>query len=325
MMGTPVLEVLEAGLLTTVQDRGRPGAVDLGVPVGGACDPWSMVVANALAGNHDAAATLEMTMTGPTLRVLSDCLVGLAGADFEALVVDDGRQLRPGAATRLRKDETLRFDVPVEGTGIRAYLAVGGGVDVPEVLGSRSTCLVGGFGGLDGRPLRVGDTISAGVSGGTDDAPVAVVAGASSPVSARGRLRVVAGPHATGNGRSVLERLLATEYTVSARSDRQGIRLDGPALVVAEASAQMLSHGVVWGAIQVPPDGKPICLLADHQTVGGYPVLAVVATIDRAALGQLGPGDAVSFELIDVDVAQRLARLQAAERADALAQLRSGG
>ncbi len=315
-MSRPVLEVLEPGLLSTVQDNGRPDAVDLGVPVGGACDPWSLALANVLAGNAPDAAALEITLAGPTVRVLADTTIGLAGADFSARIVESGRRLAPGGGYRLRVGQTVRLETAADGTGIRAYLAVDGGIDVPEVLGSRSTCLVGGFGGYRGRALQQADVLDSGPAVGSMERTSDLA-----PRISR-RLRIVTAPSQPTLAVDVIERLTATEWTVGGRSDRQGIRLDGPRLDVRPESAQLLSQGVVWGAIQLPPDGQPISLLADHQTVGGYPVPAVVATVDRPVLGQLGPGDALSFELIDINEAQRLLRAQASDWAatlDALA------
>lgn len=313
-MGTPALQVSEPGLLTTVQDLGYADAVHLGVPPGGACDPYSLALANALCGNPVSAAGLEITLAGPTVRLASDCLIGLAGADFDARVTG-GRQLRPGTSFRLRAGETLSLATPRDGTGIRAYLAVGGGVDVPQVLGSRSTCLVGGFGGFEGRALRSGDVIEAVAPGRGVERTLRV------DLATRLRFRIVAGPDLGALGAHGLESLTTGEWLVGGRSDRQGIRLEGPAIRVDERYASMLSQGVVWGAIQLPPDGQPICLLADHQTVGGYPVPAVVASVDRPALGQLGAGDSVTFERIEIEEAQALARTQAANWAAMLAGL----
>jgi biotin-dependent carboxylase-like uncharacterized protein len=308
------MEVIEPGLLTTVQDRGRPDAVHLGVPIGGACDERSFALANHLVGNDLGAAALEITLAGPTLRLVADCVVAIAGADFEAQVEESGERLAPASSRRLRRGETLVLGTPREGSGIRAYVALPGGVDVAEILGSRSTCLVGGFGGFDGRSLRAGDVVrAAGASAGSDGLATSAV-----DRQIPRRLRAVAGP--VGGG-VALDQLLEGQWTVSIHSDRQGLRLDGPQVRLPDTASEMLSHGVAWGAIQVPPGGQPICLLADHQTVGGYPVVAVVASVDQWALGQLGPGDEISFELIEVDEAQRMARLETARWQAALAAL----
>jgi biotin-dependent carboxylase-like uncharacterized protein len=298
--GRAILEVVEPGLLTTVQDLGRPDAVALGVPVGGACDSWSLRVANVLAGNDPNAAALEITLAGPTFRVTDDCRVGLAGADFEARV--NGEPFEPGSGRVLRRGESLAFGAAQ--SGVRAYLAIHGGVDVPNVLGSASTCLVGGFGGLEGRPVRSGDIIRSRSSAPVD----ARIWRWPATESTHRPLRVLDGPHP-----SAFEELLATDWTVSARGDRQGIRLDGPPRFPdAAAAAELLSQGVVWGAIQVPPDGQPICLLADRQTVGGYPVVAVVISADLALLGQLCPAEPVHFAAVSPQEAVHALRDQEA-------------
>lgn len=301
-----MLEVVEPGLLSSVQDLGRAGAASLGVPEGGACDRWSLAVANALVGNPVGAAALEVTLIGPSLQVRQDCLVGLAGADLGARVVGSGgaaetHPLLPGHSRALTAGQRLVFGTAGERQGIRAYLAIATGLDVPLVLGSASACLAGGFPGLAGRPLATGDLLR----------PVEARSAAQAPPAARRwpgdfrpaleatrrALRVVRGPHLQRLPSAAFERLLSSEYRVSPRGDRQGIVLDGPRLPTGSdaTSDRMLSQGVVWGALQLPPDGRPVCLLADHQTVGGYPVLAVVISADLPLLGQLGPTDPLTF------------------------------
>jgi antagonist of KipI len=302
-----MLEVIEPGLLTTVQDAGRTSAVDLGVPVSGACDGWSLGIANVLAGNAAGDAALEMTLLGATFRVVEDCRLAVAGADMAGPIpVGESRQVRAG--------EVLAFGPAEEGSGVRTYLAIAGGVDVPVVLGSRSTCLVAGFGGLDGRPLRAGDSVAGRRPAGARRQAAAKVA-ARWPAACVGGLaepiRMVRGPDERTTA-SAFEQLLATTWVVGGRSDRQGIRLDGPTVTDAGSSA-MLSQGVTWGTVQLPPDGAPIVLLADHQTVGGYPVIGVVISADRRLLGQLGPGDEVRFTETSVADAQRAIRQQSAE------------
>lgn len=299
-----MLEVLEPGLLTTVQGRGRRDAVDLGVPIGGACDPWSLAVANVLVGNPPTVAALEMTLAGATFRVLDDCVVAVAGADM-------GNGLPVGRSVPLRRGQTVTFGPAREGSGVRTYLALAGGIDVPEILGARSTCLVGGFGGIDGRPLRAGDLIRRRV------APPAIRErawpGAVSPITGAPphQIRVVRGPDADAFA-AALATMLDTAWTVSGRGDRQGIRLDGPTLA-PETPATMLSRGMTWGTVQLPPDGVPIGLLADHQTVGGYPAIAVVVSADLPLVGQLGPGDELRFAEVSLSEAQRLLRAHADE------------
>lgn len=280
-----MLEVVEPGLLTTIQDAGRSAALDLGVPMSGACDPWSLAVANAAVGNERGAAAIEMTLLGASFRALDDCVVAVTGADMGVGI----NWPRP-----LRRGEILRFGPAEPRTGIRTYVAIGGGIDVPVILGSRSTCLVGGFGGLDGRALRLGDVIRnlpAGSGGGH-------VRAAPEGSYEQPLVRIVGGRY-----RDAVSALVQETWRVSARADRQGMRLDGPS-IAAPADGTILSQPVTWGTVQLPADGAPIVLLADAQTVGGYPVLGVVITADLHLIGQLGPGDEVRFELVSIAAAQ---------------------
>jgi antagonist of KipI len=329
-----MLEVLEPGFLSTVQDAGRPGSTDLGVPVGGACDTWSMAVANLLAGNDPGDAVLEITLGGPELLVLRRCVVALAGADLGARVIEEARPIAPGTAHLVHPGTRIGFvGSPAEtgapggggsgAGGARAYLAVAGGIDVPSILGSRATSLVGAFGGIEGRSLRRGDRI---VPRRPDD------------VSAAGRSWPAGLPlHRTGDMVGLLpaprslarpvarayETLLATSWRVAPASDRQGLRLDGPALPVdARSAGVLLSRGVIPGAVQVPLGGSPIVLLADAQTVGGYPVAGVVPAADQPILAQLRPGATLRFaatSLADALLARRAQRASLVEAARLLA------
>jgi biotin-dependent carboxylase-like uncharacterized protein len=308
-MTTALLGVLDGGLLTTVQDAGRPDWTDLGVPESGAADPWSLAVANLLVGNEPAAAALEMTLVGLTVAVHAVVSIGLAGADLGARI-RGGRRLAPGRSHRLAAGDVV--EIPGDGptapaAGSRAYLAIPGGVDVPAVLGSRSTCLAAGFGGLDGRALRSGDQIAAATGVAATLLrpelvwPDAEVGGGSRAVATPATLRVVAGP-ADG-----LDALVAGEWRVGSAADRVGVRLDGDR-VVESIGGETTTHAVPWGAIQVPSDGQPIVLGADHQTTGGYRVVGVVISADLPLLGQLRPGAPV--RLVATDRAAALAALE---------------
>jgi antagonist of KipI len=299
----PAFEVIAAGILTTVQDSGRPGFGHLGVPRGGAADPWSLAVANLVLGNLSSAAALECTIVGPELRVLRPTVIALGGADLGAIVRPSGRRLAPGMSHSLAAGEILVMPGG-SGEGARAYLAVPGGLDVPVVLGSRSTCLAAGFGGLDGRPLRAGDRLVQAAERGAGAAGRTWVGEPAIPDPDR-PVRILAGPQLAGDskadaraGAAALDVLITSEWTVDPASDRQGLRLVGsgtkPALGRRDAGAR-LSHGVVPGTIQLPPDGRPIVLLADAQPTGGYSVLGVVISADLPIVGQLSPGAAVRF------------------------------
>jgi len=319
------LEVVEPGLLTTIQDAGRFGWTHLGVPVGGACDPWSLAVANLLAGADAGAAALEMTIAGPTLAVRAATVVGLAGADLGGVVRETGRRLLPGRSYALAAGTTIAFPGGHAGTGgARAYVALRGGIDVPEVLGSRSTLLSAAFGGIDGRPLRAGDVVG---SAATDRAPAPEEWSwpwlDGDPFASTGEpIRVVPGP-APG-----VEDVVGRSWRVGAASDRIGLRLEAvdagptPDGATRAGAGELLSHGVVRGAIQLPPDGTPLVLLADHQTTGGYPVAAVAAKADHPRLGQLRPGAVVRFVAVTPDEARAAYAEQARTLARGAAALR---
>jgi len=298
-----VLELRSAGALTTVQDGiGRPAAAGLGVPRAGAADPDGLAVANLLLGNEPTEAALELTLAGPDLLVVESCVVGLGGADLRA-TTGSGDALRPRRAYLLEAGTSVRFRGRRPDAGLRAYVAMPGGVDVPVVLGSRSTCLPGRFGGLDGRALRAGDLVRARAVDRSRGG--AAWPAGSSTASRSPQVRVTRGPHADA---SVLADLVADPWTVSPTSDRTGVRLGGRR--IAGDRGGIASLPMWWGAVQLPPNGEPIVLGVDAPTVGGYPVVAVVVSADRGVVGQLGPGDVVRFEL----VSEADARVAALER-----------
>jgi antagonist of KipI len=303
-------EVVDGGLATTIQDGGRPDWAHIGVPPSGACDPWSLAVANLLVGGEPMAAAIEMTLVGPTLVARESTVIGLAGADLGGRVVA-GRRLAPGRRHRIAAGETITFPGDGPDRRARTYLALPGGIDVPEVLGSRSTCLAAGFGGIEGRPLQAGEVLR----GGGDTGMPRVASLADEAVwpadplreTATGEaiLRILPGP-APG-----IDALVAARWRVGREADRVGLRLDGPPLTDGIAG-ESVSHGLTWGAIQVPPDGRPIVLGVDHQTTGGYPVVAIVISADRPVLGQLRPSAAVTFHAIERDEALAILRGQQA-------------
>jgi biotin-dependent carboxylase-like uncharacterized protein len=302
----PAFVVLAPGLLTTIQDAGRRGFEHLGVPRSGAADVEALAVANILVGNERGDAALECTLLGPRLRVARSITIAIAGADFGAVVEPDARRLEPMRTYRLHEGDVL--DLVGEGgpTGCRAYVAVAGGIEVPIVLGSRSTSLVGAFGGFDGRPLRSGDTVLAASEEGSGEEPAQREWPKSLATPTR-RDDLVRHPvRVVGESSDTLAGLLATTWTVSAESDRRGLRLDveaGPGILSGHV-ADRPSHGVVPGSIQIAPSGQPLVLMPDAGTTGGYPVIAVVASVDLPLLGQLVPGTALRFEAIGLDAAR---------------------
>jgi biotin-dependent carboxylase-like uncharacterized protein len=331
-----VFEVLDPGLLTTIQADARWESTALGVPLGGPCDVRSMAIANLLLDNEPTAAALEMTIVGPTLAVSERVVVGVAGADLGGRIRETGVRLLPGRTQVVEPGSTLEFAGTANPrTGARAYLAVAGGVDVPVVLGSRSTCLAGGFGGLGGRRLAVGDRLRPlrplRPASRIDDLVERIWPAADDDAMDPGRrpFRVLPGPAVSLDRTSldkVAEQIVGVAWGVAADSDRTGLRLTGPVRsdAVDGERAAILSHGVVTGSIQLPPDGLPIVLLVDHQTTGGYPVPLVVIAGDHDRLGQLRPGAEIGFEWTSPGAAVEVLRGRQAEMAAARAAFREG-
>ncbi len=278
------LGVVRAGPLSTVQDGGRVGLAHLGVPRAGPLDRPAARLANRLVGNAEDAAVLETTLGGVAVRAGTALTMAVTGAPSPVTV--DGRPLPFGVAVAVGAGEVL--DVGPAVSGVRSYLAVGGGLAPPPVLGSRSRDTLSGLGPA---PLADGDVLAVGpATGPTPAVSYTVPPVTTSPVV----LRVSAGPRADRFGDGGLAVLLGSTYEVSAVGNRVGTRLAGPP-VPRSSDAELESEGMVLGAVQVPPDGQPVVLLADHPTTGGYPVIAVVHPDGLAALAQARPGSAVRF------------------------------
>lgn len=305
-------EVERAGFLTTVQDLGRAGHRASGVSLGGALDLHSLRVANLLVGNEERAAGLEATLGTVRLRLTDDRLVAWCGGPFAVRIGET--PLPAGRAGRVRAGEEVSAAAPPNGA--RIWLAISGGIEVPLVLGSRSTDLRGHFGGLDGRSLRDGDRLLLGKPS-TQSARImrelasVRIAAWSAPAewantAARHPfLRVVRGTDWNRFNGLTIQYFTTPLFSVSADSDRVGVRLQGPAFARRD-DADLLSEPVAPGTIQVPPNGEPILLLGDCQTLGGYPKIAHVVTVDLPAAAQLRPGDAVRFAEISLAEAQQL-------------------
>jgi antagonist of KipI len=293
MAGVEALEILAPGPLTTVQDLGRYGLGRYGVPPSGAVDSFSLRAANLLAGNGEGKAALEITLMGFKAMALRDLRIAIAGGDLEPRL--NGEPLGMWRSQTLKAGDILSFGRP--GSGCRAYLALAGGLDVEPLLGSRSTNLVSGFGGLEGRALRKGDRLLTGAH-----SPDRIESGSFLKEDRIPRyernslLRVLAGPHDRDFDPSTWRLFLDSPFTVSAQSDRMGIRLSGASLLRREGLEEsIVSEGVVPGAVQVPGDGQPILLLVESVT-GGYRKIATVISADLPLLGQLKPGDTVRFQ-----------------------------
>ena len=290
MTDRPWLDVVDPGPLTTVQDGGRAGLAHLGIPPSGAVDRPSARLANRLVGNDEDAAVLETTLTGPTLRVRggSGALLCVTGADAPVTVAGRARDL----AVALWVPTGCELRVGTARTGLRSCIAVRGGFDVDPVLGSRSSDLLSGLGPPPlqrGQSLRTGP-VTRGVPA-VDVVPLPTLD--PEPV-----LPVALGPRDDWFERSAVEQLTTARWTVTADSNRVGVRLAGPALV-RRRREQLPPEGVVTGSVQVPADGQPLIFLADHPTTGGYPVLAVVAEDALALAAQARPGTALRFALQD--------------------------
>ncbi len=309
---SPLFEVVKPGFLTTVQDRGRRGYLARGLPAAGALDPYSHRLGNALLGNAPGDASLEITLPGMRLCALRDAVVAVTGADLGATL--DGAPLPMWEPVALPRGSEVAFTRL--GSGCRAYLAIGGGIRVPPVLGSRSTYLPASLGGLGGRALRTGDVIPAGP-------PVpGRIAGRGLPGGLRPEwadepvVRVLPGPQWNRFGRESRDALLGEGWTVTPRSNRMGYRLQGKPL--AASSHDIPPEPLVEGDVQVPGDGQPIVLLADRQTTGGYARIATVIGADIPLVAQLRPGQRMRFRLVDLEAA-RAAWMEMQERLAAVA------
>jgi antagonist of KipI len=291
--------LLSSPFLTTVQDLGRAGFERLGVPQGGAMDRFALLAANALVGNPPGAAALEFALQGPELVLEQDGLLALTGPGWQLEI--GGRLIPPWMAAYARAGERIRA---LGGAGCAwGTLALAGGIAVPPVMGSRSTYLRGGFGGLDGRALRAGDRLPLGECA----PPSALLARAGEslspaalpPYAQQVTLRVIPGPQAERFTQRGWRTFLSSAYTLNPLSDRMGYRLGGPP-VEHTAGADILSEGVVMGSLQVPGSGELLALMADRQTTGGYTKIATVISADLPLLAQLVPGSGTArFALTD--------------------------
>jgi KipI family sensor histidine kinase inhibitor len=301
------VRVLQAGLMTSVQDGGRWGRQHEGVPVSGAMDVAALRDANRAVGNPSGAAALEATLGGFEARLEHAGAVAVAGADLHATI--DGRPLPLGARVGHGAGAVVRFGNRRAGT--RAYLALDGGLDVPMCLGSRATDLTSGLGGWHGRRLRVGDQVP--VMMPAPETPRATAVPVRPLRHGGARVRVLPGPHSDSFPPEAIEVLRRTRFEVTSESNRMGYRLNGPQLVPG-GTGDMLSDATCTGGLQVPPSGHPILLMADRQVTGGYPIVATVISADLPVVGQLAPGDWIEFDLCTrAEALAALARLESAD------------
>jgi antagonist of KipI len=299
--------VQRAGFLTSVQDLGRTGFRQFGVSTSGALDFFALRLANLLVGNDEGLAGLEITHGGLQLRFEDERIVAWCGGEFDVHIGPRG--LPAGHIARLQAGDELKFGGAQ--IGCRCWLAISGGIDVPVVLGSRSTDLRGHFGGFEGRKLRDGDQLLLGEFRRSQTAGTLGISSWTAPhdwanPAKRGPiLRFVRGLDWNRFNASTLQCLTSETFSISPDSDRMGVRLDGPQLKHRD-EVDLISEAVAPGTLQVPPGGKPILLLGDCQTIGGYPKLAHVITVDLGVAAQLRAGDGVRFLEVPFQDANRL-------------------
>ena len=301
------------GLLSSFQDKGRWGFQHLGVSVTGAMDLQSHRLANLIVGNEEDFATLEMTLMGPTIVFESPCCICLAGADMDARC--DDRRVVPYRPIVVRAGQTLRLGTAR--SGVRAYLAVYGGWDIPVVMGSQSTYLRAKLGGWKGRALQKRDWIA--LKRALPDNPdllgklaedlwnqsIYLPSTIGQLNGKKTSIRIIRSSQWSEFTSESCASLLATEWRISTDSERMGYRLEGPTIQMTQPR-QMISEGASFGTIQIPGAGQPIILMADRQTSGGYPKIATVASVDLPILAQKKPGDRIRFTMIDHAQAQQL-------------------
>lgn len=293
-------EVIRAGVQSTVQDIGHSNTAHWGVPQAGAADLLSFALANLLLGNSPEAACIEMTLGCVQLRFLTETDFALTGADCAAQL--DEKPLLPYSRQRAQAGQTLKLEAPVR--GMRSYLALLGGVDVPQVLGSRSTLLSARLGGIAGRALRAGDVLLAKSKTPNQRLSVAIAA-----PQWRSQLRVMRGPQWRNLSAEAQRFFQNNHWQVSGQSDRMGVKLSGTMLEMA-IPIEMASQAVFAGTIQLPPNGLPILLLADAQTTGGYPIVGQVIQADLWLAGQCRANDKIQFKMVDANEAVLALRAQ---------------
>jgi antagonist of KipI len=296
-----VIEVIKPGLLTTVQDRGRWGYQSHGVGIAGALDSFALTAANLLVGNPEGLAGLEITLVGPTLRFHRETIFALAGGDLDPSL--DGQSIPNWTCHLASFGSVLSFKAPK--SGIRTYLAVSGGIEIPPVMGSRSTYLLGRFGGLEGRALKAQDSLP--IPPPSEDFRSLIgrtlPKGIRPPYQKNPCLRVILGPFEEFFAEEGIRAFLSAAYTITPQSNRMGYRLQGVP-IPRQKTGELITCGLANGTIQVPPDGQPILLLADRQTIGGYPIIATMIHADFSLAAQCAPGERLSFSEVSVEEAR---------------------
>jgi antagonist of KipI len=297
----PSIIIRSPGLLTTVQDTGRFGYQRYGMPVSGAMDTFSMQLANILAGNQYDEACLETTLSGPEVIFTTAGAVAICGSDMSPCI--NGKPVQLNTTINVKRGEILNFAGLV--SGCRAYIAFAGGIDVPKIMGSRSTCLQAKLGGFEGRALKAGDELPLGEITGNiliKKIPKKIIPEYKDIAA----IQIIPGPEMERFKPEGIRHFLTSEYTVTNSSDRMGYRLSGKAVDQNSANADIISAGISAGTIQVPGDGQPIILMADRPTTGGYSRIANIISVDLTLAAQLKPGDRIRFSEISLEKARNL-------------------
>lgn len=296
------MKIVIPGMYTTIQDLGRFNFQKSGMPVAGAMDSFSLKVANILVGNNESEACLEVTLMGPEIEFGCSAVIAITGADLSPKV--NGADIDMWSSVQLKQGDILSFGAIK--SGCRCYIAVAGGIDIPVVMGSKSTYTRGHIGGMEGRQLKAGDELGLGVQGRNRTFKPAKVKNEYIPdYKNEITARVVLGPQDDYFSDESLKVFLSSEYTVTNEADRMGYRLSGPE-IKHKSGADIISDGITMGSVQVPGHGMPIIMMADRQTTGGYTKIATVITPDIDYIGQLKPGDKLRFKSVDIKEAQKL-------------------
>jgi biotin-dependent carboxylase-like uncharacterized protein len=298
-----IFEVIQPGAYTTVQDRGRFGYQQFGVPVCGVVDSFAYRVANALVGNFQGQAVLEATILGPTLKVFDQGLIAVTGGDLAPFL--NNPPLPMWESVAIHPGDIVQFKGIK--SGCRAYIAVAGGIDVPMVMGSRSTYVAGKIGGIDGRPLAAGDRLNKG--DGRGKAGIRVPSDLIPSYSDDIEIGVILGPQDDYFSDGI-DKFFGSTFKVSTKADRMGYRLEGDPIMHRDGvEKSIISEPSVPGGIQVPPDGQPIVVLVE-QTVGGYTKIATVISPDIGKVGQTKPGNRIRFRQVELEKAHRILKME---------------
>lgn len=295
------LNVLKAGTQTSIQDLGRPGFAHLGISTSGAADAYSFQIGNKLVGNDPNDAALEITLSGGKYEFDVDAIIAITGSEFDATIDDE--PVSNWAAFKVKKDQCVQINS--SSNGARCYLCVQGGINVPALLGSRSTHLITGLGGFAGRALQKGDVLDFGQKNETKITRINNVEKIQKHLN-RDKIRVTKGLEGDWFDDDAWHDFLNKQYTVSQSFSRMGIRLEVGAIIQSSKGNEIVTQGIPLGAVQVPGNGKPIISFVEHQTTGGYPRIVNVINADLCKVGQLKPGDTFQFELVTLEAAEQL-------------------